>query len=79
MAAKGMEFPWRSTSATISTNLDVIWGMSANMDDSPTTFRPKGEVEILPGIPSKANDRAGFGGQTGATLAVFGLLSAPTS
>ncbi len=29
MAAKGMEFPWRRTSGTISINLDVIWGMSA--------------------------------------------------
>jgi len=27
--ARGMEFPWRWTSGTISTNLDVIWGMSA--------------------------------------------------
>ena len=29
MAAKGIEFPWRSGHGTISTNLDVIWGMSA--------------------------------------------------
>ncbi len=28
MAAKGIQFPWRSESGTISTNLDVIWGMS---------------------------------------------------
>ena len=28
MAAKGMLFPWRWISSTISTNLDVIWGMS---------------------------------------------------
>ncbi len=28
MAAEGMEFPWRWTGGTISTNLDVIWEMS---------------------------------------------------
>ena len=28
MAAEGMQFPWRWASGTISTNLDVIWGMS---------------------------------------------------
>ncbi len=28
MAAEGMPVPWRWTSGTISTNLDVIWGMS---------------------------------------------------
>ncbi len=28
MAAKGMEFRWRWTSGTISTNSRVIWGMS---------------------------------------------------
>ena len=28
MAAEGMPFPWRWTSGTISTNLEVIWGMS---------------------------------------------------
>ncbi len=27
---EGMEFPWRWISGTIFTNLDVIWGMSAN-------------------------------------------------
>ncbi len=30
MAAEGMPFPSRWTSGTISTNLDVIWGMSVN-------------------------------------------------
>ncbi len=25
---KGMQFPWRWISGTISTNMDVIWGMS---------------------------------------------------
>jgi len=28
MAAEGMPFPWRWNGGTISTNLDVIWGMS---------------------------------------------------
>ena len=28
MAAKGIELPWRWGRGTISTNLDVIWGMS---------------------------------------------------
>jgi len=27
MAAKGIQFPWRWGGRTISTNLDVIWGM----------------------------------------------------
>ena len=27
---KGMPFPWRGNGGTISTNLDVIWGMSVN-------------------------------------------------
>ncbi len=27
MAAEGMQFPWRWDDGTISTNLDVIWGM----------------------------------------------------
>ena len=29
MAAKEMQFPWRWTRGTISTNLDVVWEMSA--------------------------------------------------
>ncbi len=28
MAAEGMPFPWRWNGGTISTDLDVIWGMS---------------------------------------------------
>ena len=28
MAAEGMPFPWRGNGSTISTDLDVIWGMS---------------------------------------------------
>ena len=28
MTAKGMPFPWRANGGTISTNFDVIWGMS---------------------------------------------------
>ncbi len=31
MAAKGMQFPWRSDSGTFSTKSDVIWGMSAKI------------------------------------------------
>ena len=33
MAAKGIQFPWRSDGGTISTNLDVIWGMSDGMSN----------------------------------------------
>ncbi len=29
MAAAGMQLPWRWNGGTISTNLDVIWGMPA--------------------------------------------------
>ncbi len=32
LAAKGIEFPWRWTSGTISTNLDVLWGMSVETE-----------------------------------------------
>ena len=39
MAAKRMRFPWRWTSGTISTNMDVIWGMSVEMLDRKTTRR----------------------------------------
>ena len=28
MAAEGIQFPWRGNGSTISTDLDVIWGMS---------------------------------------------------
>ena len=28
---KGMPFPWRGNGGTISTNLDVIWGMSVDI------------------------------------------------
>jgi hypothetical protein len=31
MAAEGMPFPWRWNAGAISTNLDVVWGMSANI------------------------------------------------
>ncbi len=33
MAAEGIQFPWRWTSGTISTVLDVIWGMSGEVCD----------------------------------------------
>ena len=29
MAAEGIQFPWRGNGSTVSTDLDVIWGMSA--------------------------------------------------
>jgi hypothetical protein len=35
MAAKEMQFAWRWTSGTISTNLDVILGMSVVMVEKP--------------------------------------------
>ena len=31
MAAERMQFPWRWNGSTISTDLDVIWGMSAQI------------------------------------------------
>ena len=31
MAAEGMPFPWRWNGGTISTDLDVIWGMSVGI------------------------------------------------
>ena len=46
MAAKGMEFPWRWTSGTISPNLDVIWGMSVQMA-MLVRFSMSSIVEIL--------------------------------
>ena len=33
MAAEGMPFPWRSYGGTISTDLDVIWGILVNALD----------------------------------------------
>ncbi len=40
MAAKGIHLPWRWDDGTISTTLDVIWGMSANNKSflCPTEF-----------------------------------------
>ncbi len=38
MAAKGMQFHWRWFSGTISTNLDVIWGMS---DETYQSYFPE--------------------------------------
>ena len=32
MAAEGMPFPWRWNGSTISTDLDVIWGMSGSYE-----------------------------------------------
>ncbi len=39
MAAKGMEFPWRWASGTISTNLDVIWGKSVDISGQRTAVQ----------------------------------------
>ncbi len=35
MAAEGMPFPWRGNGSTISTDLDVIWGMSDKTGSPP--------------------------------------------
>ena len=35
MAAEGIQFPWRGNGSTISTDLDGIWGMSANICTQP--------------------------------------------
>ena len=37
MAAEGIPFPWRGNGGTISTQLDVIWGMSDEADSPPTS------------------------------------------
>ncbi len=57
MAAKGMQFSWRWTSGTISTNLDVIWGMS---DKPPAQAQESPRLRVLLGAaiaigPGKAD------------------------
>jgi len=37
MTAEGMQFPWRWDSGTISTNSDIIWGMSVERKEGMTT------------------------------------------
>ena len=44
MAAKGIEFPWRWGRGTISTNLDVIWGMSVGIFGLITATREEQEM-----------------------------------
>ncbi len=66
MAAKGMKFPWRWTSGTISTNLDVIFGChlgNVGLTDIPQitvksmTIVPHGTPSQLEGdIPAIAHD-----------------------
>ncbi len=57
MAAKGMQFSWRWTSGTISTNSDVIWGMS---DKKPAQAQESPRLRVLLGAaiaigPGKAD------------------------
>ncbi len=57
MAAKGVQFPWRWASGTISTNLDVIWGMS---DKPPAQAQERPRLRVLLGAaiaigPGKAD------------------------
>ena len=42
MAAEAMEFPWRWTSGTMSTNLDAIWEMSNKATSAILAFARKG-------------------------------------
>jgi hypothetical protein len=44
---KGMSFPWRWDSSTISTKLDVIWGMSVKY-----WYRSRGQARRCPGVLS---------------------------
>ncbi len=57
MAAKGMEFPLRWNSGTISTNLDGIWGLSveelALLVEGVIGRRMDGEEALLPGDQGK--------------------------
>ena len=51
MAAEGMPFPRRWNGGTISTNLDVIWGMSAGeprlrVGDGKMVGGPSKEVKL---------------------------------
>ena len=48
MAAEGMPFPWRWTSGTISTNLDIIWGMSVYVSERTSHFDGMTEAESAP-------------------------------
>jgi len=39
MAAERIQFPRRWASGTISTNLDVIWGISTKISELPDSYR----------------------------------------
>ena len=47
MAAEGMPFPWRWNDGTISTNLGVIWEMSAKIKSSDG----RGIIQLPSGAP----------------------------
>ena len=61
MAAEGIQFPWRWYGGTISTNLDVIWGMSvdiaATMDNTETSAPSQDDLDARP-PPSHIADLA---------------------
>ena len=55
MAAAGMQFPWRSDGGTISLNLDVIWGMSDQVQRSFS--RKENAMPSNPGFITKLIDK----------------------
>ncbi len=48
MAAEGMPFPWRWNGGTISTDLDVIWGMSIDLTRTNTGHGPDSGLNLCP-------------------------------
>ncbi len=53
-----MEFPWRWTSRTNSTNLDVIWGMSVQKDRKPNNVgASNGSLALVPRHSHRATGR----------------------
>jgi hypothetical protein len=51
MAAEGIKLPWWWESGTISTNLDVIWGMSVHVEWSCGTGWEADDREQNDGLP----------------------------
>ncbi len=58
-----MPFPWRWTSGTISTNLDVIWGMSAHIANRPDKPPELFDDQINPIPATEELVRAGWPGR----------------
>ena len=60
MAAEWIQYPWRSDGGAISTNLDVIWGMSVNTIGLAECFGLGGLVE-LPAELEKSGGQVNYG------------------